>query len=160
MRGEKRLWIYSGLAVPEGVGLVRRSVERAKSYCRVLLVGSGIAHGLVPTLSRLATDSQANLHVDVRVGKGLRDWAKQSWLQSHLSIFKPSVVFLVLDPGDLLARKIVEMRIRRAGAKDVWLVPHGIKPPASSKFVLAPKPHAAGFASWASRGWAVGQIKE
>lgn len=156
MRSEKRLWIYSGFAVPEGVALVRRRPAR-RSACprRVLLVGDLRAQALMAPMARLADGDDVALHVDAKAGSTARDWAKNDWLNSHLAIFRPTVVFLAIDPRDMLARRTIRARVRRAGAQEFWLVPAGVPHPPSARFIAAPQANVAGFAAWAGRAWSV-----
>lgn len=153
MRVAKRFWIYSGLGVPEGVALVKRP-NRGRADKRIVLIGGSVIQGLALPMSSLVTDSDSALHIDIR-DASLRDWAEHDWLKSHLQVFRPTVVFVALDPRDSLARQCVRGRIRRAGAKDVWLVPPGISWCATKRFVPAPELNAEGFALWAASALAV-----
>lgn len=106
-------------------------------------------------MSKLAEASDAALHVDVDRRATTRDWAKEDKLTSHLAVFQPTVVLLALDPGDMLARRCIRARVRAAKAREFWLVPPGVDSPPSARFIRAPEPHAAGYAAWAARAWAV-----
>jgi len=152
MRSEKRLWIYSGLSVPEGVALVRPPVKRIRSVRNVLLIGGWHAQGLFPPMSRLALDSGVALHVDSR-DSSARDWAKKDWLKSHLKSFRPKIVFLALDPSDDLARQAIKARVRSSGADLFWLVPYGIDYKRSFRYLHAPNDDVEGFAAWAADAW-------
>jgi len=155
MRTEKRLWIYSGLSVPEGVALVRPAVKRLKSVREVLLVGDWHAQGLFPPMARLAADSRVDFHMDARVGSSLRDWAKKDWLKVHLKSFEPKIVFIAIDPSDELARQAVKSRVKRSRAEVFWLVPFGIGCKRSNRYLSAPSDDIGGFAAWAARAWSV-----
>ena len=153
MRPAKRYWIYSGLGVPEGAGLVRRPNRRSAAD-RIILLGHTSLQGLVAPLSSLLADRGSILHVDLRDAT-LRDWAKHDWLTGHLAAFRPTAVFLALDPRDSMAKQSVRNRVRKAGAVDVWLVPPGISWAATRRYVPAPDLNARGYAAWASRALAV-----
>lgn len=153
MQAAKRFWIYSGLGVPEGVALVRRP-QRSAAERRVLLVGGPEMQGIVPPLSSLVAGHDGAMHVDFRAAT-LRQWAQGDWLASHLSVFRPTSVFVGLDPRDSLARQVVRGRIRRAGARDVWLVPPRIPWVATRRYLPAPESSVEGFALWAAQAFAV-----
>ncbi len=106
-------------------------------------------------MSKLAEASEASLHVDVDYRTTTRDWAKGDKLTSHLAVFRPTVVLLALDPGDMLARRCIRARVRRAKAREFWLVPPGVDSPPRARFIRAPIANAAGYAAWAARAWAV-----
>lgn len=154
MRGDKRRWIYAGLAVPPDAALVRRPLRSTASQ-RVLLTGGPYVHALLAPMTRLATDSATALLVDVRPLATTRDWAVKPWLIEHLVAFRPTIVFLVLDPRDVVARRVIKERIRRAGARDYWLVPPGVPHRGSARFISSPKVNASGVAAWAARAWSV-----
>jgi hypothetical protein len=153
MRAAKRFWIYSGLGVPEGVALVRRP-ERSSAERRVLLVGMPEMQGIVPPLSSLVAGHDGAMHADLRRAT-LRQWAANDWLTSHLNVYRPTSVFVGLDPRDSLARQLVRGRIRRAGARDVWLVPPRIPWVTTRRYLPAPESSVEGYALWAARAFAV-----
>jgi hypothetical protein len=153
MRAAKRFWIYSGLGVPEGVALVRRT-DRGSASKRILLIGGTEMQGLTLPLASLMVNSNSALHIDLR-DASLRQWASNDWLNSHLAVFRPTAVFVALDPRDSLARQAVRARIRRHGARDVWLVPPGIPWHAARRYVPAPELNAEGYALWAGRALSV-----
>lgn len=153
MQTQKRLWIYSGLAVPEGIGLVRRQAHQAVAPRRVLLVGDSSARGLVLPMTQLAMASNSALHVDIDPGASARDWAKNDKLVAHLAVFRPNVVFLVLDPADMLARRCIRARVAAAGARAFWMVPPGVSSPPRTRFITSSEPNATGLATWAARAW-------
>jgi hypothetical protein len=153
MRAAKRLWIYSGLGVPDGVALVRRP-ERSAAERRVLLIGAPTVQGVALPLSSLVAGHGGSVHVDIRDAT-LRQWARSDWLKSHLTVHRPTSVVVGLDPRDSLARQLVSGRIRRAGARDVWLVPPRIQWVTTRRFLPAPQPSVEGYALWAARAFAV-----
>jgi len=158
MRVEKRQWVYQGLGVPEGVGLVRRPSSRRLTDSamtrRLLLCGEQLVKEILPPLARLASDGGMSIHVDARPGKSAHEWAKQGWLRAHLVTFQPTVVLLALDPRDLLARRLIDLRIARAGADLLWVVPHEIECPQEIGFFAAPSSSVTAMAGWVGRLWA------
>lgn len=156
MRSAKRLWIYAGLGVPEGVALVRRP-RRSRATRRVLLVGDPYVVGaLTPPLARLAQDAGAMLHIDGKEGS-TRAWATEGWLPAALAAFNPTTVLLALDPRDVLARRAIRARIRRSKAEEFWLVPPGVPAQPSGRFIASEGTDARSVAAWAARAWSVTQ---
>lgn len=156
MRAAKKLWLYSGLAVPQGVAFVRRpTVPRNSAVCRVLLLGGRIVQGLAPSMSRLAECSGASLHVDIDHKATARDWACGAKLKSHLAVFCPTSVIFALDPRDMFARRYIRERLKRSGAVDFWMIPPGIDFPASARCIPAPEDNVAGLAAWSAKVWAM-----
>lgn len=153
MQAAKRFWIYSGLGVPDGVALVRRP-ERGTAKRRVLLVGGPEMQDIMPALSSLIAGHDGAIHADFRQAT-LRQWAENDWLTSHLSVFRPTSVFIGLDPRDSLARQVVRGRVHRSGARDVWLVPPKVPWVATRRYLPAPEPSVKGYALWAARAFAV-----
>jgi hypothetical protein len=153
MRAAKRFWIYSGLGIPEGVALVGRPA-RSTAERRVLLIGAPAVQGIVPPLSLLVAGHGGAMHVDVRRAT-LRQWAENDWLTSHISVFRPTSVFVGIDPRDSLARQLISGRIRRGGAQDVWLVPPQVPWVATRRHLPAPESSVEGYALWAARAFAV-----
>ena len=103
MRAEKRFWIYSGLGVPEGAGLVRRP-DRGSASERILLIGDSEVQGLTLPLASLVSDAESALHVDLRDAT-LRHWAANDWLRSHLAVFRPTAVFVNTSRGPLVDQR-------------------------------------------------------
>ena len=156
MRTAKKLWLYSGLAVPQGVAYVRREpVKRTFSPTRLLLLGGHEAQGVAVPLSRMTGFSGAAMHVDIDARASTRDWAKSDKLKSHLAVFRPTWVIFALDPSDMLARRCIRAKLRKAGARDVWMTPPGVDFPESARCIPAPEANVAGFAAWAARVWAM-----
>ena len=154
MRVEKRLWIYAGLAVPEGVGFARRVVpHRSLARRRILLVGDRYAEGIIPPLAQLADGAGASLRIDLKSGAEARDWAKNGWLSAHLSIFCPTVVLLALDPRDMLASRRLRAKITGARAEEFWMVPPSVPWLTSPRFISIPRRSVEGHAAWAGRAW-------
>jgi hypothetical protein len=151
MRQDKRLWIYGGLGIPEGVALVKRPV--APRPMRVLFVGNESGRPLVPILRQLAEDSRAPFTVDLRRRSSVRQWLAEPWLFEHLAHLRPTTVFFALDPRDVLGRRAIHERVRRAGGADFWLAAPGILSRSTPRFIAAPASDARSLAAWAARAW-------
>lgn len=156
MKTEKRSWIYTGLGVPDGVALVappRKNLPQA----RVLLVGNEDALGLVAPMEQLAADDKQLFHTELSIGSSLKEWTHQTEskkLGLALTVFRPTVVLVVLDPRDTLLRQLLSSRVRRAQANDLWLVPPGISWRPTKRFIPATDTSVHGYAAWAGRAWA------
>lgn len=156
MRAEKKLWLYRGLTVPEGVAFVRRGLSpRSAANCRVLLLGGIVAQALAPLMNELSVCSSASLHVDVEPTWSAREWVKSDRFRSHLAVFRPTTCVFVLDPSDMLARRCVRARLGRIGTADLWMVPYGIECPPSTRFIPADEANVGAYAVWAARTWAM-----
>jgi hypothetical protein len=156
MRVAKKLWLYGGLAVPQGVAFVRRDqVTRSLAHRRVLLLGDGTVRGLAPSMARLAGCSGTALHVDMDIRATARDWARGAKLKGHLSVFRPTSVIFALDPCDMLARRCIRAKLKSVGAEDFWLIPPGVQFPPSSRCVPAVGSDVAGLAAWSAKVWAM-----
>ena len=154
MRAEKRFWIYSGLGVPEGVALVRRP-RRSLARDRVLLLGKQeVVQALTPLLARLAEDAAGDLIARHQEGS-TRSWVTEGWLSAALAECDPTLVFLAMDPTDVLARRAIRARLRRAKAEEFWLIPPGVSVQPSSRFIASEGTDARSLAAWAARAWSV-----
>ena len=152
MQQDKRLWIYGGLGVPEGVALVKRPLG-ARRRARVLFAGNESGRPLVPVLKRLAADSGASLSVDLRANTSARQWLAEPWLAEQLARLRPTTVFFALDPRDVLARRSIHERVRRAGGADFWLAAPGILQRSTPRFISGRASDARSLAAWAASAW-------
>jgi len=145
MDPRKRVWIYSGLAVAAGVGLVVASrpsssgpqvggappKPRLGPGSRLLLVGDSLAQGLAPPLGELAKGLGVAFRADGRVGTRIAQWAAQPWLSADLA-WGPTMVLVSLGTNDMkLPAPAVEQpalaqlaaRLKSSGSRVVWLNP-------------------------------------
>lgn len=97
-----RRWVYAGLLVAAGVGLVRAlrgpRVETGKS--RVLLVGDSLAVGLGPPLRALAKDQRVAFDVLAKEGTRIDQWAGSQKLTERVQVFKPTMILISLGTND------------------------------------------------------------
>ena len=140
MDARKRTWIWGGLALPAGIGLVRAGRVRAPVVAqRILLVGDGFAKGLAVPLRQLAEDAGYGFRAEARPGTTVVDWASHPWLQAHVASFEPTLVLVSLSGGRVAppieARAMTDWiyRLLASRARPVW-----IAPPAASPSPLLP----------------------
>lgn len=141
------MWIYSGLAVAAGVGLVVAATPsspgpqpgspppppkpRLGPGSRLLLVGDSFAQGLAPPLGELSKGLGVAFRADGRLGTRIAQWAAQPWLGADLS-WAPTMVLVSLGTNDMkLPQPAVEQaalgqlaaRLKSSAARVVWLNP-------------------------------------
>jgi len=109
----KRLWIYAGLALAAGVGLVSSSSSPGPTQApkplrklgpgeRILLLGDSIAQGLAVPMKQLAISGGVAFASDGRVGTRISQWASQPWLTQDAKAFLPTLVLLSIGTNDML----------------------------------------------------------
>lgn len=162
MLAAKREWIYSGLAVPPGLALVRPVGPRAPvaEGSSVLLCGSSVTTALAVPLGALARGDGVDLHVLAEDGTDAADWSKRPGFPGYLRRLKPAAVLYVLSPEDRRAVKALTLAARSAGAEVRWLAPPGAR---LSGEGIVPAPididDPAGqmsvgmYAAWAGAAW-------
>lgn len=176
MDARKRTWIWGGLALPPGAGLVRPGrVRAAVAAPRLLLVGDGHARGLMVPFRQLAEDAGHGFRADARPGTTVVDWASQPWLRAQLTAYEPSLVLVSLAggrvPAPIEARAMTDWiyHLLASRARPVWIAPPapnqaalrselrdelrraGIATFPSEKLAL--QPTALGYAGWAGAIW-------
>lgn len=131
----KRTWVYAGLALAAGVGLVtsrpRKGLGGAGSArprtlglgARLLLVG-GAAAGLATPLRRLAHEAGVTFHVEQRLDPAV------------VARFRPTVALVAADIVPPHAAAFVA-RVCGAGARLVWILPAGASPSIAASLVTA-----------------------
>jgi hypothetical protein len=144
-----RRWLYGGLAVQNGVGLVTkvsRGPRLVPGTTRLLVVGGAFAAGLAPALRVLARDQKVAFEAVLapgHPGAPLRteDWALRPELRAALATFKPTLVAVALDvpaldrPGrarQAAALKALVATLKAAGAEVVWIGPP-VRPAATQR---------------------------
>ncbi len=146
MDSKKRLWIYAGLGLAAGVGLVvashdEKAVGAAPSPLgppllargdRILLVGDSLAQGLGVPLQQLALGSGVDLRSDGRQGTRIDDWAKNPWIDQNVALAKPTLVLVSLGTNDMkMANPLTERasldvilkKIASIPARILWISP-------------------------------------
>lgn len=163
MRAAKRQWIYTGLAVPRGVALVRRTPARPEQARRgtIVLVGDETAHALATPLSDLAKDAGTPFVARYAPRSTALDWSTDAVLESQLQRLRPSHVLYAMDGQDARAVVLLATKAQRVGARPQWLATPGrpvapfvdtMRPPFG---VVQPgRPMTVGiYAAWAGAIW-------
>jgi hypothetical protein len=132
MDDARRAWIYSGLALAEGVGLVARSSEgtRKKPLVREILVfGDELARGLGVPLRQLV-GSRTAFGCYGRPESRLSDWVDKGWAaELARAIVRPTLVLGAFqwDRGvDVRALGAIETLLGPAN-EVAWLVPPAVE---------------------------------
>jgi hypothetical protein len=143
MQTAKRRWIYSGLALPKGVGIVRRSagvVARPQAdfgavrTLRVALIGDELGDGLSMALRLLGEESGASVNSCPRSGSTVAAWLDEGWFDDVLvglpqwviAAFTwgiPSPERLAVPTG---AMRVAQEAADRVSARVVWVAPPGV----------------------------------
>jgi hypothetical protein len=123
MRAAKRQWIYTGLAVPRGVAVVRRTPPRAQRgpHGSIVLVGDESAHALATPLNDLAGDAHTTFVARYAPQSTASNWASDAVLDSQLQNLRPAHVLYAMDGQDARAVIALVAKARLAGAKALWL---------------------------------------
>ena len=147
MQRAKRSWIYSGLALPKGVGLVRPAaavLERrpagseAVLALRVALIGDELAVGLQTALRVLGEEAGAAIDSRARRGSTVAAWIEEGWLGDVLSGL-PAWVVAAFTWGIVStnrfavptgAMRVAQDTADRTGARIIWVAPPAVLPDA------------------------------
>jgi lysophospholipase L1-like esterase len=138
----KRLWLYTGLALAAGVGLVSAASKPKtlpepikpvlKPGSKVLLIGDSFAQGLAPPLKQLFSEHGMLFLADGRIGSTIQQWASQPWLDAALAKGKPDVVLVSLGTNDMkLVDPMLEKpalanlvsKLKQSAGSIVWISP-------------------------------------
>lgn len=133
----ERRWLYAGLAVVAGVGLVRLIGRGPKigDGTRLLVIGDSLAVGLGPALQAMAKEQKIPFDAVAEVGTRIDQWATRPDLDQHLAAFKPTLVLVSLGTNDeymqgdwVVGRQhdaavALLNKITKAGADYVWIGP-------------------------------------
>jgi lysophospholipase L1-like esterase len=143
VEADKKTWLYTGLALVAGVGLVSMlsapSTAEAASKSgvaapkRMLLVGDSLAVGLGAPLKKLAADKGIGVAYDGKVGTTSSAWASGPSLPADLQKDKFDVVLVSLGTNDMPtgwgAEQVASYmativgKIQQSGARAVWIAP-------------------------------------
>ena len=146
-----RRFLYGGLLVVAGVGLVRALAGRAPHIqageTRLLLVGDSLAVGLSTPFKDMAQKSNVAFASLAKVGTRMDQWAKNADLTTALTTFQPTLILVSLGTNDasMLPASAMSIatpalttllaRLRATGAEVVWIGPPTL-PAAKSPQVL------------------------
>jgi lysophospholipase L1-like esterase len=97
-----RRWIYVGLGLAAGYGLVRIIwAPRIKpGETRLLVIGDSLAVGLAPYLRDMAGRERIAFASLAKVGTRIDQWADSASLRELLAKFRPTVVLVSLGTND------------------------------------------------------------
>jgi lysophospholipase L1-like esterase len=97
-----RRWIYLGLGLAAGYGLVRLiwAPRLRPGETRLLLIGDSLAVGLAPYLRDLSGRERIAFASLAKVGTRIDQWAASSDLQNLLASFRPNMILVSLGTND------------------------------------------------------------
>lgn len=153
MRQSKQ-WLYAGLALVAGVGVVRlMSGPRLKRGLRVLLIGDSLAVGTAPHYSALAKEAGVEFKGLGVTGTRIDQWASSQELPKVLASFRPDLVLVSLGTNDAFMKGADVVVKQRAGLEKllqqlqgrdvVWIGPPAL-PGAPSPGIITMIQDAAG----------------
>lgn len=143
MQTAKRRWIYSGLALPKGVGTVRRSPASLgaarpdpgpSTTLRVALIGDELGDGLSMALRLLGEESGASVDACPRHGSTVAAWLDEGWFDQVLVGLPQWIVAafmwgipvptrLAVPTG---AMRVAQEAADRIEARLIWVSPPGV----------------------------------
>lgn len=101
MPPSSKQWLYAGLALVAGLGVVKLlNGPRVRRGMRVLLVGDSLAVGMAPYFSALAKESGVEFKSLATVGTRIDQWASSAELVKLLDTFQPELVLVSLGTND------------------------------------------------------------
>lgn len=101
MRPSSKQWLYAGLALVAGVGVVRlMSGPRLRRGLKVLLIGDSLAVGTAPHYAVLAKEAGVEFKGIGVTGTRIDQWASSQELPNVLASFKPNLVLVSLGTND------------------------------------------------------------
>jgi len=101
MRPSSKQWLYGGLLLVAGLGMVRLlNGPRVRKGMRVLLIGDSLAVGMAPYFSALAKEAGIDFKALATVGTRIDQWASNADLKKLLETFQPELVLVSLGTND------------------------------------------------------------
>ena len=146
MRTSKQ-WLYAGLALVAGVGVVRlMSGPRLRKGLKVLLIGDSLAVGTAPHYAALAKEAGVEFKGLGVTGTRIDQWAGSQELPKVLGSFNPDLVLISLGTNDAFMqgadvvakqRTQLERLLQQLQGRDVvWIGPPTLPNPPSPGIVL------------------------
>lgn len=140
-----RRWVYGGIVVAAGVGLVKLLGRGPKvdADTRLMLMGDSLAVGMTVPFRSLAAEQRIPFQSLAVSGSRIDQWAHSKKLQRALASFRPTLVLVSLGTndeylrGDAVARQrpyfedLLKM-LRDSGAEIAWIGPPTLPKPASN----------------------------
>jgi lysophospholipase L1-like esterase len=101
-----RRWIFGGLLIAGGVGVVRAVTAHPRLHrdTRLLFFGDSLAQGLSPHLRDLATETGVPYVGTGVVGSRIDQWTSSQWLGEQLVTLQPTLVLVALGTNDAYSR--------------------------------------------------------
>lgn len=101
MRPSSKQWLYAGLALVAGLGMVRLlNGPRLRKGMRILLIGDSLAVGMAPHFAALAKEAGIDFKAMATVGTRIDQWATNADLKKLLETFQPELVLVSLGTND------------------------------------------------------------
>jgi len=101
MRPSSKQWLYAGLLLVAGLGMVRLvNGPRVKKGMRVLLIGDSLAVGMAPYFATLAKEAGVTFKAMATIGTRIDQWASNADLKKLLETFQPELVLVSLGTND------------------------------------------------------------
>ncbi len=101
MRPSSKSWIYAGLALVAGLGMVRLlNGPRIRKGLRVLLIGDSLAVGMAPLFASMSKEAGVDFKAMATVGTRIDQWASNTDLKKLLETFQPELVLVSLGTND------------------------------------------------------------
>jgi len=105
MRPSSKSWLYAGLVLVAGLGMVRLlNGPRVRRGMRVLLVGDSLAVGMAPYFSALAKEAGVEFKSLATVGTRIDQWASSAELKKLVESYRPDLVLVSLGTNDAFMR--------------------------------------------------------
>lgn len=181
MEPSKRAWIWGGLNLAPGRGLVAAVPKTAPGLVprrrvvaerRVLVLGGTLALGLVVPLKQLA--HEAHVVLKTRAVTGALATDMRNVVMTEVAAARPDLVLVVLEPGDVAPERSAALAqlvkaLHASSVEVVWVAPpsdgskRAVRPQRSDMFpsdaLQLPRgpdgrsPTAIGYAGWAGAIW-------
>ena len=101
MRPSSKQWLYAGLVLMAGLGVVKLlNGPRIRKGMRVLLVGDSLAVGTAPHFAALAKEAGVEFKSLAKEGTRIDQWASSAELANLLNAFQPDLVLVSLGTND------------------------------------------------------------
>lgn len=101
MRPSSKQWLYAGLALVAGLGMVRlMNGPRIRKGLKMLLIGDSLAVGTAPHFAALAKEAGVEFKSLATSGTRIDQWASSADLAKLLSTFQPDMVLVSLGTND------------------------------------------------------------
>jgi len=105
MKPSSKQWIYAGLALVAGIGVVKLiGGPRIRRGMRVLLVGDSLAVGMAPYFGALAKEAGVEFKSLATSGTTIEQWSKSAELANLLNAFQPQMVLVSLGTNDSVSK--------------------------------------------------------